>query len=125
MADTVTTDVQYAGSRRYVAEFTNVSDGTGESAVQKIDISGLTGAPTAVRILKAKWRISGMSVKVLFDHTTDDTALILTGTGDDNYMSFGGIKDPGSSGGTGDILFTTVGAAANDTYSITLELGLS
>lgn len=125
MADAVTSQTLFSGSKTVVMAFTNTSDGTGESAVQKVDISGLQGVPTAVKINKVWYNTSGMAVKVLFDHTTDDTVLVLQGDGCMDFTSFGGLKDPASAGGTGDILFTTVGHTANDTYSIVMEIGLS
>lgn len=122
MADTVTSQAIFTGNRRSIYSFTSVSDGTGESAVQKIDISGLPGAPSAVNIEQVWWTTAGMSVKILFDHTTDDVGLIVSGNGNLKFDSFGGIPDPKSAGGTGDIMFTTVDHHSGDTYSIVLEV---
>lgn len=122
MADAVTAVKQFGGSRVAIFSFTNVSDGTGESGVQKIDISALPGAPTAVRITRVWYSIYGGSVRVLFDHDTDDTVLVLGGSGHLDFRCFGGIPDPASTGGTGDIRFTTVGTVANDTYTIVMEV---
>ena len=122
MADTVTSQTLFNGSKRTVRCFTNVSDGTGESAVAKIDISSLTGAPTAVRITNIWYNTYGMAVKILFDHDTDDTVLVLQGDGHFDLTRFAGLADPKSAGGTGDILFTTVGHTSGDTYSIILEV---
>lgn len=122
MADLVTSQTVFNGSKRTIRAFTSVSDGTGESAVTKVDISTLTGAPTAVRIMKVWYDIVGMSVKVIFDHTTDDTALVLAGQGFLDFSSFGGVPDPASAGATGDVLFTTVNHGVSDTYTIVLEL---
>lgn len=127
MADAVTTNIQISTRKIYTVQFTNISDGTGESAVQKVDVSALEGATSSTRVrIRRIWStISGMAVKVLFDHDTDDLATIVDATtGDKDYTPFGGIKDPGSAGGTGDILFTTVSHTAGDYYSIILELGL-
>ena len=41
MADTVTSQTIQDGERVAVLKFTNVSDGTGESAVKKMLVSGL------------------------------------------------------------------------------------
>jgi len=125
MADAVTSQVLVSNKTKYVGAFTNISDGTGESDVTKVDISGLIGAPTKVKINEVWFAIFGMSVEITTDHTADDTVLTLTGTGYFNFaIPFGGIVDPASAGGTGDVLFTTIGHAANDTYSIILGLGL-
>lgn len=111
-----------SGGNRVIYSFTNLSDGVGESGVTKVDISELPGAPTQVFISRIWYSISGMQVRVLFDHSTDDTVLLLAGTGYQDFSSLGGITDPASGGGTGDILFTTVGQVANDSYSIVLEV---
>ena len=42
MADTVTSQTIQDGERVAVLKFTNVSDGTGESAVKKVDVSALS-----------------------------------------------------------------------------------
>jgi len=98
--------------------FMNASDGTAESAVQKVDISTLPGAPTKVRISKMNYAVAGMVVKVYFDHTTDDLVAVLSGDGEISVP----LEDPASAGGTGDILFTTVGAIANSAYMIEMEI---
>ena len=41
MADTVATQTILDGDRLVIQKFTNISDGTGESAVTKIDVSTL------------------------------------------------------------------------------------
>ena len=41
MADAVTTQTIQDGGKTAIFRFTNVSDGTGESAVAKIDVSSL------------------------------------------------------------------------------------
>lgn len=124
MADTVTSQVNFSGTNKYVATFTNTSDGTGESDVAKINISGLAGAPIKVKINKIWYDISGMAVEMSFDHDANDTVLVLGDQGFLDFTSFGGIQDPASTGGTGDVLFTTIGETANDTYTIIVELGL-
>ena len=124
MADAVASNVRISTSRRYKATFVNLSDGTGEAAVAKVDISTLVGAPTAVKIRKVQWSTSGMDVAILFDHTTDDRVLVLSGQG---FLDFGtdGLKDPASAGATGDILFTTIGHTLNDSYSVDLDVDIT
>lgn len=125
MADTVTTQVVQNSKSEYVVHLTGVSDGTGEAAVVKIDKSTLTNVggvePHMISIMSARWAIQGYTyIKILWDHSTDDLALILSGNGYDNFEAAGGLRDPGTSGGTGDVLLTSVGAASGATYDITL-----
>jgi hypothetical protein len=129
MADTVTSQVLVSGPRRHVVVLTGVSDGTGESGVVKIDKSTLkdaTGAePSTLSIQKIQWTSQGFTyLKLSFDHTTDDTALVLSGDGCLDFSSYGGLKDPASAGGTGDLLLTSIGATAGDSYTIVLDVVL-
>lgn len=122
MADSVSTVSLFSGQKRAAFVFNNLSDGTGESAVTKVDISTLVGAPSKVKITRISGNTVGMAVRVLFDHTTDDTALILQGEFCLDFTPWGGLRDPASAGGTGDILFTTVGHSSNDSYCICMEV---
>lgn len=128
MADAVTSQVIFDGTRTAVMKFTNISDGTGETAALKVDVSALTsfqGQPcTSVNITKLDAATVGMGVDILWDATTDVVCLTL---GADQFISFdfsnfSGLTNNAGTGKTGDVLFTTVGAAAGDRYSIVLEL---
>jgi hypothetical protein len=130
MADAVVSNVvmnTVSTDGKYTIHLAGVSDGTGESAVVKIDKSAFTsydGAePNIIAIMSARWNIQGYSsIRLLADHTTDDLLLALSGNGYDNWEAGGGLRDPASSGGTGDLLLTSVGAASGATYDITLEV---
>jgi len=131
MADSVNTNTLFSGTRRKIYQFTNVSDGTGESAVVKVDISTLTGpnksAPPSKLVVEAiDYNIQGFtSVTLYFDATTDDEIAVLpAGSGVVDFTYGGGLVDPQSSGATGDIVLTTTGAAANASYDITLYVRL-
>jgi len=130
MADTVNTDTIFAGTNRHVIHIQNKSDGTGESAVSKLDISGLIGpngaAPSKVVLEEVNYNIVGFSsVQLFWDHTANDEMVTLpTGSGYLDFRSVGGKVDPASAGGTGDVLLTTVGASATSTYDITLAFRL-
>lgn len=130
MADTVTSNVilnSVSTDGNYTIHLTGSSDATGESAVAKIDKSAFVapdGAePASIDIVSARWNISGFSsIRLHWDHTTDDTALLLTGNGYDNWEEDGLLRDPRSTGGTGDLLLTSSGAASGAVYDITLEV---
>ena len=119
MADAVTRNVHFSGSKHHIVTFTNVSDGTGEITTQKVDISTLSGTPSNVRICKVYYCVSGMQVQITYDHTADDTVLVLSGSGEFEFHK-SPLPDPASAGGSGDILFTTIGASLNDSYTIHL-----
>ena len=129
MADTVTSQTIQDGERVAVLKFTNVSDGTGESAVKKVDVSALTTnsageSCTSVSIARIYWACVGMRVNIEFDASTNVLAMPLPAdsTGDEYYDLFSGIPNNAGSGITGDIDFTTVGHSSGDAYMIILVL---
>lgn len=128
MPDAVATQILVDDTRRAVFKFTNISDGTGEAAALKVDVSTLTtyqGRPcTGVSIQRLDAITAGMGINMLWDATTD--VVILT-VGEADFVSFdfsrfGGLTDNSGAGRTGDILFTTVGAAAGDRYTVVMEV---
>jgi hypothetical protein len=123
MADTVQTNVIRDGSHRKIIQLTNVSDGTGESAVVKLDASADADADY-YSIQEIQYDIGGFTgVEIFFDATTDDESVKLpTGSGFKNFQTSGGLPDPLSTGYTGDILLTTKGAAADATYDIMIHV---
>lgn len=123
MADAVTTQTVFSGNRSLVMRFTNISDGTGESNVKKVDVSDYTlkdgTIVTSVVIEKIEYNCFGMAVKISSDHDTDVTRAVLQGFGCMNFSKAGGLQTAGAQG-PNDLLFTTVGHTSGDTYDITL-----
>jgi|TARA_B100000424_G_scaffold129220_1_gene97879 hypothetical protein len=129
MADAVTSQTLFDGDKHVVMKFTNISDGTGESAVKKVDVSALESdingnTCTSVAIEKIWWQCIGMKVRMFFDATSDKFIIELgeNQSGYHDYSEFGGIKNNAGSGKTGDIDFTTVGHSSADTYTIILKM---
>ena len=129
MADAVTSQTLFDGDKHVVMKFTNISDGTGESAVKKVDVSALESdiygnTCTGVAIEKIWWQCIGMKVRMFFDATSDKFIIELgeNQSGYHDYSEFGGIKNNAGSGKTGDIDFTTVGHSSADTYTIILKM---
>ena len=128
MADAVTATTVIDGPKSAVIYCTNTSDGTGESAVTKVDVSALSAlqdgtACTGVRIEKITFTNVGMGVKLLWDASTDVIAAELPADYSDtlDYSDISGLPNVAASGGkTGDIQLTTVGHGSGDTYSIVL-----
>ena len=129
MADAVTATTVEDGPLKAIIYCTNTSDGTGESAVVKVDVSALSSlqdgtACTGVRIEKITFTNVGMGVKLLWDATTDVIAAELPADYSDtlDYSDMSGLPNVAASGGnTGDIQLTTVGHSSGDTYSIVLH----
>ena len=130
MADTVTSDVTYNTDDVYGLHLTGVSDGTGETNVIKVDKSAMTikGQSPAVAVgHMAIERVRGFQngytyIKLHWDHTTDDTAVLLGSGQFDLDFREHPLHDPQSTGGTGDLLLSTVGHTAGDVYDIHLDM---
>ena len=133
MADAVTSQTLIDGDLYAVMKFTNISDGSGESAVTKVDVSALQalGSNTAsqktctgVVIERIWWQCIGMKVQILWDATSDAFCIELgeNQSGNHDYTMFGGLTNNAGSGKTGDIKFTTVGHTSADTYTIILYM---
>ena len=126
MADTVDSLVLVNQPPYYTIRLTNVSDGTGESAVVKVDKSALVDIdglePVALDLVGIEWDVSGMNVTLLWDHTTDDEMIVLNGQGEWDQVKDGAIRDPRSAGATGDVLLTTNAHSSGDSYTILLRL---
>ena len=128
MADAVTATTVIDGARTAVIYCTNTSDGTGESAVTKVDVSGLSSlqngtACTGVRLEKIVFSHVGMGVNLLWDASTDVIAAELPADYSDtlDYSDVSGLPNvAAASGKTGDIQLTTVGHTSGDTYSVVL-----
>lgn len=124
MADAVASQTILDGPRNTILKFTNISDGTGESAVIKVNVSTLLGAPSIVSIQQVWYSLDGMGVNLLWDATTDIVALTLAQnlSGYLDFRQFGGLQNNAGTGITGNILFTTVGHSAADRYTIILDV---
>jgi len=129
MADAVTTQTIIDGERNCVMKFTNVSDGTGESAVAKVDVSALASnsdgkSCSEVRVMRISHAIVGMSVQLFLDATSNVLLMELaeSSNGHMDFKDFGGLPNNAGSGKTGDILLTTKGHSSGDTYSIVIEM---
>jgi len=127
MADTVTTKTVFSGTRRLVIHLTNTSDGTGESAVKKVDKSTLIGPngsePSKIVVEKIMYDVASMRAQLLWDQTADETIAILQESGTLDFTKSGGLIGA-NTGGSGDILLTTANQASGDGYDITLFLRL-
>ena len=128
MADTVSSQTILDGERLFIGKFTCISDGTGETAVVKIDVSTLNPnafgfACNGIKINKIWGANHGLNVRILFDATADTFAWIIPQNS--NYLmdfsSFGGIPSNAGAGVTGDVLFTTTDATAGDSYTVVIE----
>ena len=128
MADIVSTQVLSDTSGvKYVAKMTNISDGSGESLVKKIDASTTTfmTADGNRKIAKIWWSVNttkaNASVELVWDGDTNATAILLNGQGYWDLRTAGNeiINNPTTP--TGDVLLSTKNFADGDNYTIIIE----
>ena len=127
MADAVNVSTIQDGGRTAIIYLTNTSDGSGEDAVTKFDVSALAAsadgdACTGVRIQNIVFSTVGMGVKLLWDASTDVIIVELPPNYSDtlDFSDIGGLPNYSGSGKTGDVQLTTVGHASGETYAITI-----
>jgi hypothetical protein len=129
MADAVASQTLYDGERTAIMKFTDISDGTGENKVLKVDVSALNPnaagkACNGVTITKIHASTHGMEVQIFWDATTD---VLCWGVPQNSqytwdWTQFGGLTNNAGAGKTGDVLFSTQDASAGDFYTIVLEM---
>ena len=131
MADAVTTQIIQDGPRNAVIKCTNISDGTGEAAVDKVIVGNLSklgnGQPcTQVALQRVQYYMNGMDVTLNFSVSSGAAGFIAklneNDLGDMDFRDYSGIPNNAGSNKTGNISFTTTGAGAGDTYTVILTL---
>ncbi len=130
MADAVTTQTLADGDRIAIMKFTNISDGTGESAVTKVDVSSLAAESrtqrecSEVNIQQIFYSLEGMSVDILWNASSNLLCFTVSDSSSGHYdfSNMQSLTNNAGSGKNGDVLFTTVGASAGDRYTIILVL---
>ena len=126
MANTIDSMVIQNDGTYYVQRYLCLSDGTGMSDVVMIDKSTLTAygtgqEPVALDLVKCSIQAWGTvnSVLLEWDHTTDDEILAFGVNGLEMPSGgWGDLRDPRSAGGTGDVVITSNGLAANSGFQI-------
>ena len=128
MADTVTTQtIQDTSGVKFTVKMTNQSDGTGETLVKKVDASELTFmTEDGNRKISKVWytvnTANGKSaVELLWDGTTNATALLLSGNGHIDLRPSGNEIPNNAGTPTGDVLLSTKNFADGDNYTIIVE----
>lgn len=129
MADAVATQILFDGERDAIMKFTNISDGTGENKVLKVDASALNPssfgkACDGVTITKIYAMTHGMEVAIYWDATTDVLVTVVPQNTNyvADYTTFGGLWNNAGTGKTGDVLFSTIDQTSGDAYTIILEM---
>ena len=128
MADIVSTQVLSDTSGvKYVAKMTNISDGSGETLVKKIDASSATFMTEdgSRKIAKIWWSVnttkSNASVELVWGGETNATAMLLNGQGYWDLRTAGNEIINNATTPTGDVLLSTRDFVVGDNYTILVE----
>jgi hypothetical protein len=128
MADAVTTQtIADTSGVKYVVKLTNVSDGTGETLINKVDASELTFmTEDGLRKISRVWYSvntsnSKSAVELVWDGATNATALLLGGNGYMDLRTAGNEVVNNATTPTGDVLLSTKNFALGDNYTIIVE----
>ena len=112
---------------KFVVKMTNISDGTGESNVKKIDASETTfmtedGTKKVSKIWYSVNTVNPKSaVELVWDGATQSTALILGGNGFWNLRDNGNEILNNAITPTGDVMLNTKNFTNGDNYTIIVE----
>ena len=128
MADTVTTQtIADTSGVKYVIKMTNLSDGSGENNVNKIDASTTTFMTEdgERRIARVYYSVnvsdSKSGVELIWDGVANATALFLSGQGTIDLRTDGNSFPNNATTPTGDVLLSTKNFAKGDNYSLIVE----
>ena len=128
MADTVTTQtIADTSGVKFVVKMTNLSDGTGETLVKKVDASELTfmSEDGNRKISKIWYSINTANnksaVELLWDGATNATAVLLSGNSHIDLRPSGNEIPNNATTPTGDVLLSTKNFASGDNYTIIVE----
>ena len=106
---------------------TNISDGSGESLVKKIDASATTFMTEdgERKIAKIWWSVNAISkkacVELLWDGVTNATGMLMSGQGYWDLRTAGNSIPNNATTPTGDVLLSTRDFVAGDNYTILVE----
>jgi hypothetical protein len=128
MADIVTTQtIADTSGVKFVVKMTNISDGTGEQLVNKVDASETTfmtedGARKIARIWYSINTANNKSaVELVWAGATNSTAVLLSGNGYWDLRTAGDEISNNATTPTGDVLLSTKNFANGDNYTIIVE----
>lgn len=128
MADAVTSQTIFQGDKQVIMKFTNISDGTGESGVVKVNVANLAKyqgqSCVAVQIDRIYAATNGMEVRMFWEATSPQLIISVPQGVMNTYDfdQFGGIDNNAGTGKTGNITFSTVGHSSGDSYTIILVM---
>lgn len=122
-APTLTTQTLLDDSKRTVIKIVIPSGGDTDAAdVKIVDVSELSGAPSAVSIEKIEFSLYNMAVNIEWDATADVSSMVLSGTGSFDFRKGSVLTNNSGAGKTGDVFCTTINYSTTGVSGGTLIL---
>lgn len=123
MAITVTKQNLVDGETLGVVKLHLVSGAATDVTNQSLlDVSTLNGAPAKIKIMALNTVASDMDIDLHWDATANvDIITVPTGENYFDFTRYGGLNNNAGAGVTGDILFSSRGAAADSEATIIIE----
>lgn len=121
---TLNTQILNDGPRNVTIKGNIVGDAVELSDELFVDASGLSGAPTNLKIVGIKSNLEAFAAELLWDATANVSIFDLPpgDNVDQDFRRFGGLQNNAGAGVTGDILISTSGIAVGETGTVILEL---
>ena len=128
MADTVLNTTVFDGSKKLITHYNVVSDSSG-GTTKIVDVSALASnngkTCKTVRLNKISFNVSVTApvdaIRMLWDADTDVVFQTLNGEMENDYSSFGGLKNTEATNFTGDVNVTLPACANGDSATIVCE----
>jgi hypothetical protein len=118
------------GTRRYIVQCQNYSDGTGEDDAIKVKRTDLRtpggNIPSKLIVEKISFHVEGMTVRIAYNNRNDqEVALLKDEAGKMDFTPHGGFvpesDDDTADDYAGDIVITTANESSGDSYDITMS----
>ncbi len=127
MPNTVTQTTLFSGTGIAVRKIDIVSDGSEETDLVILDRSTFDSVTDNGRVMKVMASGSSCQLQLKWDQTTDSPIINMDPAYTQKmcFAEFGGIKNPGATGATGDILLTTTNLDNGDVVSLIITVRLT
>lgn len=126
MTNTITQRTLMGGGseRNIIRSIHIVSDGTEETDLVVYDNSAFINNTSKGKLRKVWISGSDCVVRLEWDQSTDSPAYAGNPASDDftDFSAFGGIKNPGGTGATGDLVLTTSGLDSGDEVFLVIHI---
>jgi hypothetical protein len=126
MADTVTVQTLRDDRNNYVVKMTNISDGTGETNVKKVDITSLVGYQAGARLSlrRVDWSLDNGYAQLKWEgaNTASHKTIVTMSSANPSFDMLDNAAVPNNAtGATGSVLLSTTGFTSSSHYTVVAQ----